>query len=100
MAHGDGLSRRTLFGRTAGLVSTLAFASDSALAAPSSVAGASRLDAAYRVRLDAARAQRDRALAEHEANGDEKELPDYQASPLRTDVSFRDSRVFMNQSPS
>ena len=81
-----GLSRRTLFGGAAGLLSALTFANPLAAGeAPAPLPAddpppGSRRDRAYRLRLEAARAQRDRAIAEQRANGDEGELPDYLAS--------------------
>jgi hypothetical protein len=79
----DGLSRRSLFGGAAGLLSALAFGGPlGAGEAPAAAAppSGSRSDRAYRLRLEAARALRDRAVAEQLPNGDESELPDFLAS--------------------
>ena len=84
----SGLSRRALFGGAAGLVSALAFGDRLAAAGEPAVGGAmdaagdpaGRLDESYRLRVEAARAQRRAALAAQRSNGDEAELPNHLAS--------------------
>lgn len=89
-ARAGSVTRRGLLGGAAGLLSCLALpGSAGARSSPPENAPADlppgdahhpRIDRAYRLRLEAARAQRDRPAAEQSPNGDETELPDYLAS--------------------
>jgi len=77
------LSRRALLGGVSGWLSALTVGPVFAHAAPraaSEPAENSRLERAFQLRVQAARAQRERMVPDHRANGDEKELPDYLAS--------------------
>jgi hypothetical protein len=101
-ATGD-VSRRTLLGGAGAWLSALSLgpvlaATETSPGADGVPAADARLDRAYRIRLKAARAQRDRAVAEQRANGDEAELPDYLASFTKSlphdDVGIVDPRAY------
>lgn len=104
--EGPDLSRRALLGGAAGLFSTLALPVRADETGPprqaatevSDTAPSSRLEQVYRLRIQAAEAQRRVPVVAPEPNGDEAELPNYAASFTKAlphdDLGIVDPRAY------